>query len=247
MTLNDDWLLMLNRDGLVEAVDGGAPRSFIARRVDECRGLPDAVVTAARQLVRELSQPSAGSLLRRVRVPPEHPGAPSFTLLSVEAILVRPEEIALGPTLLRWLDPLERQATSAGITLAIELADDLPAQLSLDADKVGWALTTLVGNALRYVRRGGGAMPGGNVRVRASCSAAQRMVSVTVHDDGPGIPTSMRPFLLAPNPATGQAAGVALRLVHEVVAAHGGGMVIKSSTDPDERGTTVTLWLPVRA
>ena len=47
------------------------------------------------------------------------------------------------------------------------------------------------------------------------------------------------------DPETGQAAGIALRLVHDVVAAHGGGMVIKSSTDLGDRGTSVTLWLPV--
>jgi hypothetical protein len=50
--------------------------------------------------------------------------------------------------------------------------------------------------------------------------------------------------LLAPD--AGEAAGVSLRLVHEVVGAHGGGMVIKSSTAPEDRGTAVTLWLPVR-
>ena len=33
-------------------------------------------------------------------------------------------------------------------------------------------------------------------------------------------------------PETGHAAGIALRLVHDVVAAHGGGMVIKTGADP---------------
>ena len=55
----------------------------------------------------------------------------------------------------------------------------------------------------------------------------------------------MRRWLLEEDPETGQAAGIALRLVHDVVAAHGGGMVIKSSTDLGDRGTSVTLWLPV--
>lgn len=118
--------------------------------------------------------------------------------------------------------------------------------MSIDADKIAWAVTTLVGNALRYVRRGDDAMPGGNVLLRVAHNGPQQMVSITVHDDGPGIPASVRPWLLAPNPDTGRVAGVALRLVHDIVAAHGGGMVIKSSTEPSERGTTVALWLPVR-
>ena len=73
------------------------------------------------------------------------------------------------------------------------------------------------------------------------------MINVTVEDDGLGIPHSVRPWLFEPDPETGRAAGVGLRLVHDIVAAHGGGMVIKSSSEPRERGTAVTLWLPVRS
>lgn len=83
---NTDWLLMLSRDGIVEAVDGGAPASWIARRVDACTGLPDAVRATARRLVREVAGPLSSTLVRRARVEREHARAPSFTLISVEAI-----------------------------------------------------------------------------------------------------------------------------------------------------------------
>jgi signal transduction histidine kinase len=241
-----DWLLMLARDGTVEAVDGGAPTSWLARRVEDCADLPEAVKGAARKLLRDLAQPLAGTLLRRARVAPEAPGEPSFTLLAVEGILVRPAETALGPLVQRALDPLVRQAEAELVSLEIDLAGEAPQTLSIDADKIAWALAAVVGNALRYMRRGDGAMPGGNIRVRAARSAARRMVSITVQDDGPGIPPSVQPWLLAPDPSTGRAAGIGLRLVHDIVAAHGGGMVIKSSSEPSQRGTTVTLWLPVR-
>jgi signal transduction histidine kinase len=241
-----DWLLMLARDGTVEAVDGGAPTSWPARRVEECAGLPETVKSTARKLLRDLTQPLSGTVLRRVRVPPEAPGEPSFTLIAVEGILIRPAEAALAPLVRRALEPLVRQAEAELISLEIDLADEAPQKVSIDADKIAWALGAVVGNALRYVRRGDGAMPGGNIRVRAAHNAAQRMVSITVQDDGPGIPPSVRPWLLTPDPATGRAAGIGLRLVHDIVAAHGGGMVIKSSPEPSQRGTTVTLWLPVR-
>jgi signal transduction histidine kinase len=242
----DDWLLMVSRDGLVEAVDGGAPASWIARRVDDCAGLPDAVRVAARKLVRDLGQPLSATLVRRLRVGPEAPGSPSFTLLAVEAILIRPAETLLAPLVRRALEPLQVQAAAEQISLAIHLADDVPKVVSIDADKIAWALSAIAGNALRYVRRGDGGMPGGNVHVRVVHSLSQRMINVTVQDDGPGIPASVRPWLLQPDPKTGLAAGVGLRLVHDIVAAHGGGMVIKSSVEPAERGTTVTLWLPMR-
>ena len=242
-----DWLLMLSRDGTVEAVDGGAPASWVSRRVDDCAGLPEEVRGAARKLVRELSQPLAGTLLRRVRVGADAPGSPSFTLIAVEAIPIRPAEIALAPLIRRALEPLARQAAAELVSLQLDLGDEATLSVSIDADKLAWALGAIVGNALRYVRRGDGVTPGGHVRVRVAHSAVQRMVNITVQDDGPGIPASVRPWLLQPDPKTGRAAGIGLRLVHEIVAAHGGGMVIKSSAEPSERGTAVTLWLPVRA
>jgi signal transduction histidine kinase len=242
-----DWLLMLSRDGIVEAVDGGAPGSWLSRRVDDCAGLPEGVRGAARKLVRDMGQPLAGTLLRRVRVGPEAPGAPSFTLVAVEAILIRPADVSVAALVRRTLEPLARQAAAQHVSLQVDVTDDTPLSASLDAEKVAWALSAVVGNALRYVRRGDGVMPGGNIRVRAARNGAQRMINVTVQDDGPGIPAAVRPWLFEPDPEKGRTAGLGLRLVHEIVAAHGGGMVIKSSSEPSERGTTVTLWLPARS
>ncbi len=209
-----DWLLMLSPDGTVEAVDGGAPSSWVSRRADECAGLPDEVRRAARKLVRDLTQPPAAPLLRRVRVRAEVPGRPSFTLIAVEAIPVRRAEVLLAPLIRRALSPLLRQAAAERVSLELDLGDEASLSVSIDEDKLAWALSAVVGNALRYVRRGDGVLPGGNVRVRATSSAGPRMVSITVQDDGPGIPASVRPWLLQPDPATGRAAGIGLRLVH---------------------------------
>ncbi|MFT3769760.1 MAG: HAMP domain-containing sensor histidine kinase [Minicystis sp.] len=241
---NPDWLLLVNRDGVVEAVDGGAPIRWIFRRFETCDGLPEEVRIAARALIRELSQPRAGTPLSRRCVPPAGPRAPSFTLIAVEAILVRPAEIDLDPFVRRALDPLARQAEAAAVSLRIEVGADVPQRAVIDAPKIAWALTALVGNALRYVRRGFKG-PGGHIEVRLSHSAGGRMIGITVADDGTGIPADVQARLMGPS-AEGDAVGVSLRLVHDVVAAHGGGMVIKSSTAPEDHGTTITLWLPMR-
>jgi two-component system C4-dicarboxylate transport sensor histidine kinase DctB len=82
------------------------------------------------------------------------------------------------------------------------------------------------------------------VRVTLGAGADQAMLSVTVEDDGPGIADDVRPWLFVPDPETGRAKGLALKLVQEIAAAHGGGVVVKSSTDAGHRGTTITLWLP---
>jgi signal transduction histidine kinase len=239
-----DWLLLLGQAGTIEAVDGGAPAGWVGRRVDECGGLPEGVKHCARRLVRDLAEPQASRRARRVVVEPQTPGAPSFTLLAVEAIFLRPEEVEIEPLLRKALDPLARQAEALGVSLSVETEPELPARAAIDPIKIVWAVTTLVGSALRYLRRGSAKLPGGHVGVALSHNAAQRMLSITVEDDGPGISAEVHARLLQPD--GGEATGVSLRLVHEVVVADGGGMVIKSSTAPEDRGTTVTLWLPVR-
>ena len=244
--MNDaDWLIMLGGDGVVTAVEGGAPPSWIRRQIEDCAGMPEAVRTAARGFVRALARPLSSSVVRRLRVAPEAIGAPSFTLLAVEAIPLRPVQVSLDALIRRALQPLSVQADSARVTLRIETGDDLPQRIAIDGEKIAWAITVLVGNALRHVRRGTASMPGGQIIVRLAHKAAQRMIGLHVEDDGEGMPATVRRWLLEEDPETGQATGTALRLVHDVVAAHGGGMVIKSSADLGDRGTSVTLWLPV--
>ena len=240
-----DWLVMLGADGTVIAVEGGAPAAWIRRRIEDCAGMPEAVRNAARGFVRGLARPLSSSVVRRMRVAPERPGSTSFTLLAVEAIPLRSTEVAVEALIRRALQPLMVQANSAGITLRVESEDNLPKRISIDGEKIAWAATVLVGNALRHVRRGTAAMQGGQIIVQLAHKAAQRMISIHVEDDGDGMPPGVRRWLLEQDPETGHAAGVALRLVHDVVAAHGGGMVIKTSTDLGDRGTSVTLWLPV--
>ncbi len=240
-----DWLIMLGGDGRVTAVEGGAPPSWIRRRIEDCSGMPEAVRAAARGFVRGLSRPLSSSVVRRTRIAPAAPGSPSFTLLAVEAIPLRPVEVSLDALIRRALQPLTVQADSARVALRIETVDELPKRIAIDGEKIAWAATVLVGNALRHVRRGSAAMPGGQINVRLAHKAAQHMISIHVEDDGDGMSPAVRRWLLEEDPETGHAAGIALRLVHDVVAAHGGGMVIKSSTDLGDRGTSVTLWLPV--
>ncbi len=159
-----DWLIMLGGDGVVTAVEGGAPPSWIRRRIDECSGMPEAVRAAARAFVRGLSRPLSSSGVRRARIAPEAPGSPSFTLLAVEAIPLRPVEVSLDALIRRALQPLTVQADSAHVTLRIETAADLPRRIAIDGEKIAWAATVLVGNALRHVRRGTAAMPGKALR-----------------------------------------------------------------------------------
>ena len=49
---------------------------------------------------------------------------------------------------------MQRQAKASDVTLNVVVDDQVPAVVSLDAEKIAWAITVLVGNALRYVHHG---------------------------------------------------------------------------------------------
>jgi signal transduction histidine kinase len=150
------------------------------------------------------------------------------------ALLVSSTEV------LRW------QAEDRGVKFRVELGPALPAPISLDPDKVAWAVTTLVGTALRYVRSGSSRMPGGAIDVTTSFDAAAGEVTVKVEDDGPGIPADKLPSLFRSDGDRPHATGLALTMIRDVVIAHGGRVEVQSSTDPFGHGTTVRLTFPAR-
>jgi signal transduction histidine kinase len=146
---------------------------------------------------------------------------------------------------LRWsLEILHRQADTFDVRLRVDIDDNVPVGIALDERKMAWAITALVGNALRYVRRGSQMMPGGSIDVHVSYDSSAAEMAIDVQDDGPGISMDRLPSLF--DPAT-RTAGVALGLsmVKDVVEAHGGTFRIESDTRGPSRGTTVRLTLPV--
>jgi len=154
--------------------------------------------------------------------------------------------LRLAPTNLRELlvgaiAPLVAQAGHLEIALRVEAPPELPPTV-VDPEKIAWAVTTLVGNALRFVKRGTRRMPGGSVVVRLAKS--DDAVTVSVEDDGPGIPRDKLPWLFKRAPGATHAAGLGLMLIHDVVVAHGGRVDVESHTDGPARGTRVTLTLP---
>jgi signal transduction histidine kinase len=232
-----DWSLVLARDGTVLAVAGGAPASWVGARLAGCADASDDVKEAARALLEQ-----------RSRFPPPAVTVPlgsqrQLHLSVVEALPVRRVRTDLPGLLRSSLAALERQAKSLDVALTIDTPHVLE-PVSLDAEKVAWAVTALVGNALRYVRRGSHTMPGGTVTVRAIPSAATREIAIEIQDDGPGIPADRLQELSGDN-GNGVRPGFGLSMVREVVAAHGGSLAILSDTGALHPGTTVRLTLPV--
>jgi two-component system sensor histidine kinase KdpD len=126
------------------------------------------------------------------------------------------------------------QAREHGVSLETSLpAEDL--RIAGDATKLGWALSNLIGNALRYTPRGG--------TIRVEAQPAGESIRLAVSDTGPGIAPEQREriferFAQGEEPG---AAGLGLSIVRDVVQAHGGRIFVESEVG---RGTRFVLELP---
>jgi signal transduction histidine kinase len=158
------------------------------------------------------------------------------------AIPLRSASISVDTLLGSIQKVMEPQARALDVTLTIQIAEDTPRTVHVDADKIAWALTALIGNALRYVRHGTSRMPGGSISLRATRDEAGG-VAIDVQDDGPGIPPD-RILLVAAEDSDVGRGGLARGMVRDVVRAHGGRFDITSRTDAFGHGTTIRLTLP---
>ena len=137
------------------------------------------------------------------------------------------------------------QAGAADVALTVESAADLPELVYVDPEKVAWMVTTLVGNALRYVRSGSPRIHAATIRVRTTYDRAASAVTIAVEDDGPGIPADTVTRLFKRDGLNVRGAGLALLLISDIMAAHGGQVDVRSRTATVGHGTTIRLIFPV--
>jgi signal transduction histidine kinase len=96
------------------------------------------------------------------------------------------------------------------------------------------AFAELIGNAIRF----------GRSKVRVSAREDASHVTVTIEDDGPGLPDAARASLTTGQPTVESAhgLGVSLPLAHCVIGAHGGTIQVET-TEPG-KGTMISVALP---
>ncbi len=160
-----------------------------------------------------------------------------------KSIRVRFEDTDVAALLRSSLKPLIEQAKEQHIELRVETLGDVP-KFSVDNEKLAWAVSALVGNALRYVRRGTPERAGGSVLVHVVDEKESGEIAIAVHDDGPGIPEEKLPYLFERRSGAHHAEGLALMLVRDIVAAHGGRIEVESRTGPEEHGTSISFRIP---
>ncbi|HUK36044.1 MAG TPA: HAMP domain-containing sensor histidine kinase [Vicinamibacterales bacterium] len=156
-----------------------------------------------------------------------------------ECIPLRREVVDVGVLIELTTEVMHRQAVAHGVTLRVHVDDAVPQALPLDRDKFAWVVTSLVGSALRHVRPRDGV-----ISVDVHWDGARSELSMAVCDNGPGIPREHLGRLLNRGPWRPGAA-LALTLIAEIAAAHGGSMAIESQTDPRDHFTRVSLTIPI--
>jgi len=133
--------------------------------------------------------------------------------------------VRLADLLARAVGPLREQAASRGIDIVVHPSEDT--MVVADPVKLGWALTTLVANAIRYAKS----------VVEIGVQTSESDVVVQIRDDGPGVPKAIAEQLFERD-----GAGLGLFLVQEIVSAHGGSIELASSSVP---GSVFALQLPL--
>jgi signal transduction histidine kinase len=241
--MEHDARIVIGPDGTVLAATGTLPPGLVDLRLEDCDVLSREIRETGKALLYEL----AGSRTRVAsRTVPFDGTGRSLQLIAIEAVAVRGTITDIRELLTSKLSVMSFQARDAGVTLNITVADAVPALVYLDSEKIAWAVTTLVGNALRYMRSAVGRLAGKTVDVTTSYAAATSEVSIEVRDDGPGIPADTVARLFKHDGLNVRGAGLALLLIRDVMAAHGGRIDVHSSTDPVGHGTMIRLTLLTR-
>ena len=115
-------------------------------------------------------------------------------------------------------------ALDRGVTLSINLPDDLP-DVRADSVRIAQVFANLLSNALKYTS------PGGKVSI--SGEAEEEFVCFRVSDTGIGIPDQYLPhifeqFFRVPNQNAESGAGLGLAIAKEIIEAHGGNISVES-------------------
>jgi len=160
--------------------------------------------------------------VRRATRPPE----PHFEAIPIETLLQ--ETLTL-------VEPLMRES---GIHISVKTHGDIPV-LYVDRYRVQTALFNLIQNAQEVLPQGG------KIMVEADRERDGHTVSITVSDNGPGIPEELLEKVREPFFSTHKEEGMrglGLAIVQDIVKVHGGHFEIASRKN---EGTQVTLYFPV--
>lgn len=155
----------------------------------------------------------------------------------------RQEQLEFQPTdinasLSTTLELVQHQFRQHGIALHVQLTPGLPQVYASQDHLQGVWLNLLLNARDALIGRA-------NPRVRVQTGWENSHITVTISDNGPGIPPAQLKRVLEPfftTKAPGQGTGLGLSTCYRIVKQHGGDLRIESQV---EQGTTVVVTLPV--
>lgn len=140
------------------------------------------------------------------------------------------EEVPVQVVFDRALEIFSLQAQEKDVQLIAQTLPDVA--IKADPNKVLWVVTNLISNSLRYVS------PKGSVSL--SASVFDKVVQISVCDDGPGIPLEyqgriFQKFVQVQGDTTPGGAGLGLAICREIIRAHGGTIWVESEPGKGSR------------
>lgn len=134
-------------------------------------------------------------------------------------------------------------ADKRGITYEVEVAEDVPATVPLDPDKVDKVVFNVLSNAFKFTPEGG--------RISLRATVEDGRLAIRVADSGPGIPDESREsvfnrfYQVRENAhASAPGTGIGLHLARKMMDLHHGSVTIEESSPS---GTVFLILLPLSA
>lgn len=146
------------------------------------------------------------------------------------------QPVAVPKVIAHVVELLRPEATARHIEIAMRLPEALP-PIPADAAQLTQALLNLIINSIQSVGQNG------RVAVAADLAGHARELTISVQDNGPGIPADKLSAIFEPFFTTrAEGSGLGLWIVQQIVAAHGGAVEAANAAGG---GAVFVLHLPL--
>lgn len=152
---------------------------------------------------------------------------------------IHPSDIELDTLLLQTYEKYERIARDKGLTLDVDLPEDIPPTYPCDGERVAQVLSILIDNAMSYTPKGG--------KIKLGLKTESSRIQLYVADNGPGVPDESKKSIFDRFYRVDKAHkdkahfGLGLCIAKEIVKLHKGKIAVE---DTPGGGATFIVTLP---